>query len=78
MVTRRQLPKKSWGSCNYDKRLILIRRDLSHRNMLDTMLHEFRHALHPILFCAEDWISDTSTELADALLASGLVTIKED
>jgi len=71
--SRSHMPKKTWGVCNRDKRLIRVRQDLCELNFLDTLIHEVRHAQHPVLFEAEEFISDTSTELAAALLATGRV-----
>lgn len=75
-VTKRQMPKKTWGICKWEERKIYIRKDLSHKNILDTAIHEFRHGLHPLLFCAEQWVDHTSTELADALIKCGVVEKK--
>lgn len=70
---KRQMPQKTWGVCNRGKRLIRCREDLCEVNFLDTLIHELRHAQHPVMFEAEEFISDTSTELAIALLATGRV-----
>ena len=67
------MPKMTWGVCNRNKQLIRVRQDLCELNFLDTLIHEIRHAQHPVLFEAEEFISDTSTELAAALLATGRV-----
>ena len=72
-TTRRQMPKKTWGDCNRKLRRIRVRVDLSEQNMLDTLIHEIRHAQHPVMFEAEEFISDTSTEIAVALIATGRV-----
>jgi hypothetical protein len=66
------VPRKKWGICDWDNRIIYIRKDLSTRNVLDTLLHEMRHAQHPVMFEAEHFINWTSTELADGLIASGM------
>jgi|DEB0MinimDraft_6_1074348.scaffolds.fasta_scaffold56524_2 hypothetical protein len=71
--SRTNMPKMTWGVCNRDKKLIRVRQDLCELNFLDTLIHEIRHAQHPVLFEAEEFISDTSTELAAALLATGRV-----
>ena len=65
-VTRRKLPKHC-GACYWDKRLILVRYDQPPIDILDTLLHECHHALTPMHFYAEKWITQTSTELADVL-----------
>jgi hypothetical protein len=71
--TKRQMPQKTWGICNRKTRILRVRQDLCEVNFLDTLIHELRHAQHPVLFEAEEFISDTSTELAIALLATGRV-----
>lgn len=68
-----QMPKMTWGVCNRKENIIRVRQDLCEVNFLDTLIHEIRHAQHPVLFEAEEFISDTSTELAQALLATGRV-----
>ena len=68
-TTRRNMPRKTWGDCDRRKRVIRVRRDLSPQNTLDTLIHELRHAQHPIMFEAEEFIDHTSTELAVALLS---------
>jgi len=72
-TTRKQMPKDTWGLCDWKTKTILVRKDLSKRNRLDTLLHEMRHAQHPITYEAESWIDSTSTELADGLISSGLI-----
>lgn len=72
-VTRRQIQKDRWGDCHWQTRTIRVRRDLSLRNVLDTLIHEMRHAQHPVMFEAEGFIDSTSTELAEGLLRSGIV-----
>lgn len=68
------MPKKrTWGLCCWDDRTIYVRRDLSYRNVLDTLIHEMRHAQHPVMFEAAEWIDTTSTELADGLIYTGVV-----
>lgn len=73
--TIKTMPKKTWGDCNRAIRRIRVRRDLSPRNFLDTLIHELRHAQHPIMFEAEEFITSTSTEIADALLKLEAVTV---
>ena len=68
LVTIKDMPKKTWGDCNYDKRIIRVRKDLSRKNFLDTLIHEVRHAQHPVLFEAEHFIDTTSTEIAAAII----------
>ena len=71
-VRRRDMPDTRWGDCDWEKRLIRVRYDLSERNYMDVLIHELRHALSPCDYCAEAWITQTSTELANAVLASGI------
>ena len=42
--TRRTMPSKHklWGMCDREEGSIYIRRDLSAKNMLDTLIHEVR------------------------------------
>lgn len=65
-----KIPKTKWGICDRINRIIYIRKDLSRRNVLDTLLHEMRHSQHPVLFEAEHFVNWTSTELADGLIAT--------
>ncbi len=74
-ATRSQMPKATWGDCNRKKKRLRVRTDLSDLNFLDTMIHEIRHAQHPVMFEAEEFISDTSTEIARILLESGRVIV---
>lgn len=73
--TRRSMPRGVWGDCNIKTNVIRVRRDLSPKNFVDTLIHEVRHAQHPVLFEAEAFISDTSTEIAEALIAAGAVSV---
>lgn len=72
-VRRRDLPKRWLGSCDREKRLIMVRKDVCLRTMLDTLIHEMRHAQHPVLFEAEGYVNWTSTELAVGLIKAGVV-----
>ncbi|GIW89683.1 MAG: hypothetical protein KatS3mg109_0115 [Pirellulaceae bacterium] len=72
-VTRRQMPKRIWGLCLRDKKKILVRKDLSRKNVLDTLIHEVRHAQHEVMFEAEEYIDWTSTNIAEAIEKSGLL-----
>ena len=67
-VSRREICKKTWGICDRHNKVILVREDLSDQNLLDTLIHEIRHAQHPILFEAEEFIDSTSTEIARIIL----------
>lgn len=64
---------KKWGLCDWTNKIIYVRKDLSRRNVLDTLLHEMRHSQHEVIFEAESYVNWTSTELADGLIATGIV-----
>ena len=70
-VTRRKLPKLL-GTCDWDRREILVRYDQPDADFIDTLLHEMQHALSEMHYAAEDWIEQTSTELATGLLRAGV------
>jgi hypothetical protein len=72
-VRRRDLPKDRVGECDWNSRVIRVRKDLCRKTVLDTLIHEMRHAQHPVMFEAEEFITNTSTELAIGLIATGLV-----
>jgi len=72
-VTKGQLPKNWWGRCRPDKKLIEVRYDLSRKNVLDVLIHEMRHAQHPVMFEAETFIDETSTQLAEGIIKTGLL-----
>lgn len=76
-TTIKKMPRKTWGDCDWGKRVIRVRYDLSPKNFLDTLIHEIRHAQHPVLFEAETFITQTSTEIADVLLKTRRVMVKE-
>jgi hypothetical protein len=61
------------GLCYWDDKRILVRKDLCTLSVLDTFIHEMRHAQHPVMFEAESFIEDTSTELARGLIAAGFI-----
>lgn len=75
-VTRRHMKRKHYGDCDWDHKVIRVRKDVSPLNVLDTLIHEVRHAQHPVLYEAEEFITTTSTELAKVIAASGIVDIK--
>lgn len=77
-VTRRQIESDRWGDCDLELKLIRVRRDVSAKNMLDVLIHEIRHAQHPVLFEAEEFITSTSTEMAEILMATGRVHVISD
>lgn len=74
-VRRHQLPKgwQDYGYCDWDKRTIYVRKDRCKRAVVDTLIHEMRHAQHPVLFEAEDFVNRTSTEITNGLLATGII-----
>ena len=74
-TTLETMPKNTWGDCDCTKKVIRVRQDLSPLNMLDTLIHEIRHAQHPVLFEAEEFITDTSTEIARILMATGRINV---
>lgn len=76
LVTRKEMPRRTWGDCCNKTNTIRVRKDLSQVNFLDTLLHEMRHALHEVNYHAEEWINETSTELAVAILATRTVEVK--
>ena len=75
---RRNHPKvgKNYGMCYWDDRDIFVRYDVSEKSFIDTLIHELRHGLSRADFCAEEWITDTSTEIAVALIKAGIVVHK--
>lgn len=60
-----------WGTCDRATKTIRIYQKLDGINLLDTLIHEMRHAQHPIPYEAEEFINQTSTELAEALDLAG-------
>lgn len=72
-VKRNQITKNNWGECCSDSKIIKVREDLATINILDTLIHELRHAQHPVMFEAEEFIDRTSTELANALMKAGMI-----
>jgi hypothetical protein len=75
-VSIRQMPKKTWGDCDWGRRIIRVRHDLSPKNFLDTLIHEIRHAQHPVMFEAESFVTTTSTEIAQILMATGKIEVR--
>lgn len=75
-TTRKQMPRGTWGDCDRKNRVIRVRHDLSSVNFLDTLIHEIRHAQHPVLFEAEEFVTDTSSEIAMVVIQTGRVAIK--
>lgn len=76
-IDRKECPKDRWGDCNDKTKSMRVRTDLSDLHFLDTFIHELLHAAAYKMF-SEEWVSDTATDLAKALLKSGYVEITRD
>ena len=76
-VNKDTIPVKTWGDCNNKTKVIRVRTDLSDLNVLDTFLHEMLHASNYLCF-SEEFVTQTATQMARALLKSGLVEIVND
>lgn len=63
--------KGNWGLCDRSTKTITIYNRLEGVDLLDTLIHEMRHAQHPIPYEAEEFINQTSTELAEGLDLAG-------
>ena len=63
---------KNWGLCDWENRTIYVCYQTSEKAFLDTLIHECQHALSDIHYSAEEWVTQTSTELTLALLAAGV------
>ena len=72
-VNKKDLPRDTLGLCDWDKRLIRVYKRLPRELLVDTLLHEMRHAQHRITYEAEEFINTTSSELARGLIATGVV-----
>jgi len=73
-VQKSDIPKKTWGDCNNKTKVIRVRTDLCDLNVLDTFLHEMLHASNYVCF-SEEFVEQTATQMAKALLESGLIQI---
>ena len=73
--THHTMPRDRWGEFNETKQVIRVRRDLSDTNFLDTLIHEITHILRP--HEDEYYVDKMSTELAKALMSTGMVTIQK-
>jgi hypothetical protein len=38
---------RDWGACDWDEKLLIIKKNLSRRNKAMTLIHECVHFLHP-------------------------------
>jgi hypothetical protein len=74
-VRKKDLARDTLGECCWGKRRIRVRKDLCAATILDTLIHEMRHAQHPVMFEAESFIDRTSTELAKGLIKTGIVNV---
>ena len=75
-VSKKEMPKKTWGDCNNKTKTIRVRTDLSDLNVLDTFIHEMLHASNYVCF-SEEFVEQTATQMAKALLKSKLITINK-
>lgn len=76
-VKKSTCPKGCWGDCTEKNRTMRVRTDLSDTNMLDTFLHEMLHAAAFRMF-SEEWVCETATAMAKALVKSGRVSVLKD
>ncbi len=67
-VTRRDMPKGTYGDCNYEKQLIRVRKDVSEKKLFDTLHHEVMHAQQPWL--DEQFVCESATEMANIIFAT--------
>jgi len=74
-VKKKDMPRKTWGDCNNKQKTIRVRTDLCDLNVLDTLIHEMLHASNYVCF-SEEFVNQTATQMAQALLKSGLVKIE--
>jgi len=74
-VNRKELPSsKHMGICDWNQKTILIYKRLPLELLLDTLIHECRHAQHRVMFEAEEFIDSTSTEIAKSILQTRIIT----
>ena len=76
-VQKDDIPKKTWGDCNNKTKVIRVRTDLSDLNVLDTFLHEMLHASNYVCF-SEQFVEQTATQMARALIKSNLIKVVND
>jgi len=74
IVNKKDMPKKTWGDCNDKTKTIRVRQDLCDLNFLDTFLHEMLHASNYVCF-SEEFVERTASQMAKALLASGMIKV---
>ena len=68
----KKVGKSNWGMCYRETREIYVRYDLSEKTFIEVLIHECQHALSDMHFSAEEWVTETSAELAIALMAANL------
>ena len=73
-VSKPEMPAKTWGDCNNKTKTIRVRTDLCGLNFLDTFIHEMLHASNYVCF-SEEFVEQTATQMAKALIKSGLVVV---
>jgi len=77
-VNKRNIAKKTLGTCDRKTRKITVRYDLCEESVLDTLLHELLHSNNELLFEAEEFVTALATGLAKSLIASGLISVNLD
>jgi hypothetical protein len=60
------------GICYWDTREIYVRYDMAKSTIRMVLIHELLHATCPMLYCAEEWVDQTASEIAASLQRSGL------
>ena len=76
-VNKRQIPSGMWGDANNETKTLRCRTDLSQFNVLCTALHEMLHAANFTCF-SEEFVEETSYEMAKALIKSGRIIVITD
>lgn len=67
-----QLLPDAYGTCHWETKEIYIRYDLSEKNVRMIVIHEALHATCFLLFAAEEWVTDISIEINEAIAKAGL------
>ena len=75
-TTKKHMPRKTWGLCRNTTKTILVRKDLSTRWMLDTLIHELLHASNFKTF-SEEWVEETASEIAKAILKCDCLSVQK-
>lgn len=71
-IRRCEFRDGSYGSCNWNRKLIRIAYDVDDKTLIDVLTHEMRHSLTYADYVNEDWITQTSTEIAEAMTKAGI------